>query len=157
MANIIYNRFLRLETSRTYGWDSNTTIRALLVGDDSYTPSKNHETVQEAINAGLVELEAEGYSRQTLPNKTIVVDTSQNQIEYHADNLNFGTVESGKTIYGILFYIRVGQEDDEESDIPVLYIDTATSLPLETNGQAILVTFPNTGIMVKRQAVETEV
>lgn len=152
MANTVYNNFLRLESIRTYGWDANTTIRAMLAGTNGYTPSKNHSTVQEVINAGFTELSATGYSRQTLANKTITVDTTQNRIEYHADNLNFGAVESGKTIYGILLYIRVGTSDDANSDVPVLYIDTATSLPLSTNGQSILVVFPNTGIINKQQA-----
>lgn len=154
MANTLYNRFLELESNKTYGWDSGTTVRAMLVKDSStYVPDKDHTTVQDLITNGLVEADAAGYSRQTVSNKIVYNNSNTDTIEYRCDNINFGDLAAGQTIKAIVLFIRTGASDAPANDIPIAYIDTAAggSLPMTTGGGAFIVNMPSTGIITKQQ------
>lgn len=153
MANTLYNRFLELESNKTYGWDSSTTVRALLATGTSYIPDKDHATVQSMITAGLSELAAAGYSRQTVSNKLVYNNSATDTVEYRCDNINFGDIAAGHTVNAIVLFIRVGASDDAANDIPIAYIDTAAggSLPMTTGGGAFIVNMPSTGIINKKQ------
>jgi len=147
MANTIFTRWIKVQNSKLYGWDSSTTVRAMLEDNAStYVPDPDHETVQEVIDGGFVELSASGYSRATLTGKTVYQDDTNDEAQLRCDNPNFGAIESGKTIKGVLLFIRVGSSDSASSDIPVAYIDTATGLPLSTGGGSVVLSVPVTGI-----------
>lgn len=153
MANTLYNRFLELESNKTYGWDNGTTVRALLATGTAYTPDKDHATIQDMITNGLSELSATGYSRQTVSNKIVYNNSVADTVEYRCDNINFGDIEAGHTVNAIVLFVRVGASDNDTYDIPIAYIDTAAggSLPMTTGGGAFIVNMPSTGIITKKQ------
>ncbi len=152
MANVIYTRFLEVLNNGDYPWDS-AVVRAMLIRDTStYEPDPDHTTIAQLNTGGLVELSASGYSRQTLANKTVTSDTTNDWVKLTADNLNFGNVAAGQTVSAILFFIRVGADDDSDDDIPAIFIDNATNLPLSTGGGAFTVTIPSTGLIKVKQA-----
>ncbi len=152
MANIVYNKFLDVIGKKQYAWDSGTTVRAMLERNTStYVANKDHATVQEIISNGFVEITANGYSRQTLANKAVTINTSTDEVYYDCDDLNFGNIEVGQTVKGILFFIRTGASDSPASDIPVAYIDTATGLPMSTGGGAFNVIIPSNGLFTTKQ------
>jgi len=159
MANTIFDKWLEVRANKTYGWDSGTTIRALLVdGSSTYTPNRSHTTVAQCVSNGLVEVSGSGYSRVTLSNKTVTINAAEHRVEYSCDQLQFGEIEAGITVKAVLLFIRVGASDNASVDIPIMYIDTAqgppngVNLPFETGGGAVTMTIPTSGLLYHKQS-----
>lgn len=153
MANTIFNEFLSNHADTTYGWDSGTTVRAMLITTEPTTVDPDYTVVQDLIDDGMVELVATGYSRVTLTNKIVFKNNTTDKIEYRCDNLNFGDIASGSTVQAILLFIRVGTSDDASTDIPLYYINDADTLPQATGGGAFVAQVPTTGLFQLRQGV----
>lgn len=156
MANIVFNAFLEKLNDGTYSWPT-VNLYALLELQDAnvYSTNENpdHSTVDQLISAGLTELpDGIGYSQVQVGGKQIYRNDATDKIEYRCNSLNFGTITTGYTIYAVLFYIRVGATYDPAVDIPALYFDTATGLPVNTNGSAIVLNVPVSGIMQEFKA-----
>jgi len=147
MANTLFMPGLQRISNKLSGWDSGTVIRCLLVANSStYIPDTSDATIKDMKDSGLVELSASGYSRATVNNKsTIAAYDTPDAIEWHADQLVFGDIEAGRTIKALVFYIRVGTTDNDNVDIPLAYVDTASGLPLITGGGTVIVREPQTG------------
>jgi len=159
MANTIFDKWLEVRGKKQYAWDSGTTIRALLVDNSStYTPNRSHTTVQQCISNGLVEVSGTGYSRVTLANKTVTVNSSEHRVEYSCDALEFGEIQAGITVKAVLLFIRVGASDDASQDIPIAYIDTSAgppngvALPFQTGGGAVVMQIPTAGLSYHKQS-----
>lgn len=153
MANVVYNIFLREHARGTYGWNAGTTVRALLVSNSStYTPNRNHTKMEDLFDNGLVEIQDAGYSRGTLSNKTVNLNTTTNTAIYTADPISFGAISSGKTIVAVVFFIRVGAMDNPSLDIPIAFIDTATGLPKNTTGGMIILQPTDNGYFSLQQS-----
>jgi len=153
MANVVFTRWSKLQNSKLSGWESSTTVRAMLEDSTStYSPDADSQTVQDIIDDGFVELSASGYTRATVTGKVVYQDTDTDTVQFRCDNINFGAIEAGKTIKGILLFIRVGSSDSADSDIPIAYIDTATGLPLVTGGGSVILSVPTSGIFQLSQA-----
>ncbi|GIW59029.1 MAG: hypothetical protein KatS3mg087_0095 [Patescibacteria group bacterium] len=150
MANVIYNKWLEVKEKKQYGWDSGTTIRAMLAqATNANAANKDLATVQDVINAGFTELSASGYSRVTLANKTVTIDAATDKIKCTADSVSFGNIEAGKTVVAMLLYVRVGASDNPSADIPVAYIDTlegppnSVQFPFDTGAGAVTLVPPS--------------
>jgi len=150
MANIIYNVWHENQAKKLYAWDSATTVKALLVRSTStYSPDKDHTTIQQMKNNGLVEISASGYSRATANNKTVYVDTNNDIVQYRCDNLTFGTPASGQTVIAVVLYVDLGNDN---SSFPIAYIDQAgNDLPMNTGNGTFTVNVPSSGILQIRQ------
>lgn len=147
MANTIYTRWLAVQNNKQYGWDSGTTVRAMLCdGSSTYVPDKDHRTVREILNNGFVEIAGQGYVRADVQDKVVYQDDVNDEIQFRCTNLNFGPIEAGKTVKAILLFIRTGTNDNPDNDIPIVYIDTATGLPATTGGGVFVFAVPTTGL-----------
>jgi len=150
MANGIYTEWIKVQNSKLYGWDQGTTVKAMLADAAStYVFNPDHTTVNQILTAAqpFVELSATGYSRPIVTGKTVYHDPDTDTAQFRCDNLTFGAVESGKTVKGVLLYIRVGGSDNANNDIPVAYIDTATGFPLTTGGGQVVLAVPVSGLL----------
>jgi hypothetical protein len=101
------------------------TIRALLERSTStYVPNIDHDFLDDFTTGGGVEISVASYARQSLANKARAYDSTKNQMEYDADDLAFGNLESGQTVKALLLYRRVGADDTTpEDDDLILYDD----------------------------------
>lgn len=143
MANTytVFNEGLQKLNDGTYTWTS-ANVRGLLAQSSSpaYVPNKDHTTIQEMKNNNLVEMDASGtgYHREAVGSRTITKNTTTDKIEYRCvSSVNFGNIASGYTIVGVLFYIRVGANDDDTVDIPLIYV--SLDPPQVTGGGAFVV------------------
>ena len=142
MPNIIYNTFWQKVLSGECAWNDDYVVRGLLVDSSStYTPNKDHQTIQAMKQAGLVEVSTDtGYKRGTVPDKTVQI------IEVNGDTrpalqggpIHFGAIEEGVTIKAIVLFVRVGLTDQDSVDYPVCYVDDHPSLPKDTTGAVVM-------------------
>lgn len=126
--SVIYNTWIKNQLNNTYRWDNpSITFRAMLAGTSSnYSANKDHDTVQDVLNAGFVELNAPGYSRVTITNRGYYQDDTADEIVFTCDDMNFGDIVEGHTVKGVLIFVRVGGSD-ANTDPVVAYIDQTTS------------------------------
>lgn len=121
------------------------TVKAKLVrSTSSWTPDADDDYLADANSAGLVEIDASGYSEQTLGTKSIEIDDTNDRREFHCANLAFGTIASGQTISGLLIYIDTGNAATSKL---VAFFDSITGLPFATNGQAFNINIPAEGLL----------
>lgn len=127
MANGMYAKakqaFLNAEI------DTNThTIKACLVASEHYTPNL-------ATDDALADIAEVGGTTGALQNPTIVDGV------FDADNITISALTYGHVIDYIVVY------DDSHADkILIALFDTATGLPLTTNGTDVTLTFNASGI-----------
>ncbi|HOK53033.1 MAG TPA: hypothetical protein PKV43_01075, partial [Armatimonadota bacterium] len=104
----------------------------------TYTPSHEHLTVNQAITAGFVEISANGYVRGRVPSKES--ESSGNELYLLGGTINFGIIESGKTIKGMMIAAQLGSSINLQIDVPVLYA-TDGDFPIVTDGRQVFVSF----------------
>ncbi len=150
MANTIYTKWLEVKEKKQYGWDSGTTVRAMLASStNAAAANKDFTTVQQVISAGFTELSATGYSRATLANKTVTIDTATDKVKCTADAVSFGEIAAGNTVAAMLLFVRTGASDNAANDIPIAYIDTlegppnSASFPFTTGAGAVTLNPPS--------------
>lgn len=119
MSRLIYPNGIR-----NINWASDT-IRALLERNTSaYTPSIDHDYLDDFTGGGGVEISVASYARQSLANKAVAYDAAKNQVEYDADDLAFGNLEAGQTVEALILYRQVGGDDSTPAnDDLILYDD----------------------------------
>ena len=146
MPNIVFTRFFERAFSGNLNWAS-AVVRCLLERSTStLSPNKDLDYVSDLT--GLVEISVASYARQTLANKSIVIDDANDRIELDCDDLAFGNLETGQTARALIFYIQTGGNDSTPADDAlVLYIDTATGLPATLGGGAFSVQINAEGLI----------
>lgn len=153
MANIIYNKFKAEVAKGTIDLDAaGTVIRCLLERSTStYTPNADHDFLDSFTTGGGVEVSASGYSRQTLANKAVNLDDTNDRAEFDADNIDFSSLASGQTADALIVYQQVGGDDTTpEDDVLIAYIDTVSgspALPLVLNGGTVSFTINAEGLL----------
>lgn len=124
------------------------TVKAKLEKSSStYTPNVDHDF--RADLTGFVEYDGSGYTEQTLANKSIEYDDTNNRIEFHCDPLAFGTLLAGggNVVRGIVFYLDTG---NAATDVLLCYVDTLTgtiSLPFTANGSPLTININAEGLV----------
>lgn len=120
MANTSYPKGMEKLLSGSINIPADTIKAALL--PDTYTYSTAHEFLSQ--------LGTRVGTDQTLANKVITGGV------FDADDLDFGALAPGNNLKAIAVYKDTGNS----STSPVLlYIDTATGLPMATNGGSITI------------------
>jgi hypothetical protein len=130
MANGVYNRGLFEIASAAADLDG-ADLRVLLV-NSGYVFSKAHNVVNDVLAN---EISAAGYARQTLANKTVVEDDTNNRAYLDADDPVFPSMAAGQTIGGAVVFRHTG--DDATAPL-ILFIDVAD---VATAGTAFTLTF----------------
>lgn len=118
MSRILY-------TNGLHGLDwANDTIRVLLERSTStYAPDRDHDFLDAFTGGNGVEISVASYARQSLAGKAKNVDDAKNQIEYDANDVAFGNLESGQTVKAILVYKQVGGDDTTPANDPLILYD----------------------------------
>jgi hypothetical protein len=127
MANTLYNiggreGFL----GASIDWDTDD-IRAILVDTGAYTFSQTHDFLDDVAAGSRIS------TTGTLTGRTIASGIAD------LDDFVFTSV-SGTSCEAIIFYKHTGTESTSRL---ILYIDTASGLPITPNGQNINVTIDN--------------
>lgn len=146
MANFVYTKFFERIASGNLNWAS-VVLRILLERSTStYSPNKDHDFVSDL--SGLVECSVSSYARQTLASAAVNVDDANDRVELDFADVDFGALESGQTVKGIIVYVQTGGNDSSANDDPlVAYIDTATGLPATLGGGDFTVTVDAEGFI----------
>jgi hypothetical protein len=104
-------------------WASDT-IRVLLERSTSaYVPNIDHDFLDDFTGGGGVEISVATYARKTLANAARAYDATKNQMEFDADDVAFGNLESGQTVKAIIVYRRVGVDDSTPADDDLILYD----------------------------------
>lgn len=124
MANGLYNIF----ATGIFGNIDllNDVIRCLLIRDTStYTFDKDHQYVSDFTSNGGVEISVASYARQTLGTKSVNQNDTNDRGEFTSAAIDFGTLESGQTVEGYIFYKQVGGDDATPANDPLIcFVDT---------------------------------
>lgn len=127
MANVLYDLGRQHFLAGDLDWDAQTFKAALV--SNGYTPNTATHEFWSSVNSFVVG------TPQTLANKT-----NTNGIA-DADDVTFATVTAGSTVNYIVIYRDTGVAGTSQL---VAFVDTATGLPLSTNGGDITVQWDNT-------------
>lgn len=120
MTNIIYHKGLEVISKQTLDWESDV-IRVLLERDtSSYAPDVDHDFLDDFTTGGGVEIDVASYARKTLGSGAVNRDLANDRIEFDAANIAFGTLETGQTVKGMIFYQQVGGSDATPADDPLI-------------------------------------
>lgn len=127
MANTLYDKGRQRFLEAQFNWLSDT-MKILMVDTGAYTPNfGTHEFISDVPTSARIT------SPVTLTSKTTDGGAAD------AADVTFTSV-SGPTIEAIVIY----QDTGTESSSPlIVYIDTATGLPITPNGGDIIITFDN--------------
>jgi len=129
-------------------------VRCLLVRDiGDYVVNKDHEFLSSWDGSTATEIDVTSYARQTIANYAIAADLANDRAEHDADDIAFGALESGQTANAYIFYVQIGGDDLTPADDPLLlYIDTATGLPLILDGNTVDLVVGAEGFLQAAQA-----
>lgn len=146
MANFVYNVAKKQLVDGDLDLNLPDDIRVLLL--EAATDEDPDDATVSAVlgRAGTTELTSTGYSRQALTGETTSQDDPNDRAEFDADDAVFsGVSQAGsETVVAYLVYKHV---TDDTDSIPILFVDTATGLPLTPNGSDITIQWDAEGIM----------
>jgi len=141
---IVYQGFLNNLASAAFDWRS-ANIKALLESSTSrYTPDPAHQTLYHLRLLGFEEISVPGYTRASVADRHIYYNDLLNRLELRCANLQFGQPAAGATVKGIVFYVQIGTEPNENQDYLISYANDITGLPKETDGKLFLLRVPQT-------------
>lgn len=130
MANSLYNSARAGFLRGSYNWETDV-IKVALVDTAQYTVDlATHTQFSTNIAAGAVN------AVQTLSTK--VITTPDGAAD--AADTTFPAVAAGVSLEAIVIYKEIAAGTDEPL---IAYIDTATGLPITTNGGDIIITWDN--------------
>jgi len=100
----------------------NDTINVLLV-DDNHSFTKSHEFVSDIVAN---EASGTGYSRKTLTNASISLDTGNDRVEFDADDISYTGLDAG-TIASAILFKQVTNDSDSPLIADVDFTDLVTN------------------------------
>lgn len=145
MANFVYNIAKQGLMNGTIDLDADD-IRILLL--EAATDENPDDADVQAVlaRAGTTELSSTGYARQALTTEAVNLDNANDRAEFDADNVTFTSVSqvSSEQVVAYIIYKFV---TNDAGSTPILFVDTATGLPLTPNGSNITITWDAEGIL----------
>jgi len=117
----VYNPGLLKLLNGTIDFDTDT-IKLLLV-DTNHTFTKTHEFVSDIVAN---EASGTGYSRKTLANTSIALDTGNDRVEFDADDISYTALDAG-TIASAIIYKEVTNDADSPLIADVDFTDLVTN------------------------------
>ena len=142
MADWVTNRAAYRMARGEDAWQTNTYKMALL--KSSYAPTAQQIRDLNVVNdlvPGTNELSVAGYSRQTLANKTVTEDDTNNRASLDCDDVTFTGLASGQTVGWVVIY----REVTNDTDSVVVAVYDVTDTP--TNGGNVSITIDSTGAL----------
>ena len=133
MASILYNEGNQSIIDRDIDLAANT-IKAMLVSS-TYTPDKDDQFIDAGGASDAVDARLSGTTDQTLANKVIGKDTTNDFSYFDADDVVFTAVTTGQTAVGVVIYKDTGTPTTSKL---IAYLDI-TDTP--TNGGDITINF----------------
>lgn len=131
MANAVYNKAKEALLAADIDLDA-SVVKCVMV-TSSYTYSAAHQYLSDVAGGARVATSS-GLTNKTLTNGT-----------FDADDVTYTTPASGSTVTGLVLFIDTGVEGTSRL---ICYLDTATGLPLTTNGGNIQIAWNASGILV---------
>lgn len=153
MANVLYNKFLAERDKGNVDLDAAGTVMRVMLerSTSTYSANKDHEFVDDLTN--FVECSVASYARQTVANKLIEEDDTNDRSELHFDDVEFGALETGQIVKGYVIYLQTGGNDSSPADdLLVAYVDTATGLPATLGGGDFTLRVNAQGVLQTQQA-----
>jgi len=151
MADFIYNVACKQLLDGDLDFNAPDDIRVLLL-EAASDENKDDATVSAVLaRAGTTELTSTGYSRGALANEATSQDDANDRAEFDADDITFSSVSqaASETVVAAVVYKHVTNDTDS---IPILFIDSATGLPLTPNGSDIIIAWNAQGILQLQSA-----
>jgi len=116
------------------------TLKVLLV-KSGYTVNADHDTVSQ-ITPGTNEISVSGYARQTLANKSVTEDDTNDRAIFDADDVVFTSLVAGETVVAAILFKDTGSDATSKM---IGYYDV-TDTP--TNGGTITISWASTGLFL---------
>jgi hypothetical protein len=91
--------------------------------DTNHTFTKSHEFVSDIVAN---EASGTGYSRKTLANTSIALDTGNDRVEFDADDISYTALDAG-TIASAIIYKEVTNDADSQLIADVDFTDLVTN------------------------------
>lgn len=129
MANTLYNIARKQFLEAQINWDTND-IRARLIKTSEYSFNAAHQTLADVAAISRI--------GDAMPLTTAV--TTDGAAD--ADDVTFSAVEAGHQIGAILIYKQDAGGTDNDT-VLLAWLDTATGLPITSNGGDIIATWDN--------------
>lgn len=146
MANFVYNVAKKQLLDGDLDFNAPNDIRILLL-ELATDENPDDDTVAAVLaRAGTTELTSTGYARQALAGETTSLDDPNDRAEFDANDVTFSAVSqaAAETVVGWLVFKFI---TDDNGSIPIIFVDTATGLPLTPNGSDITITWNAEGIL----------
>lgn len=128
MANTLFNLARKQFLEAQINWDTND-IKVLLIKTSEYSFGAAHQTLADIPAIARVG------SEQTMVTATTTDGAAD------ADDVTFSSVTAGDQVGAVLIYKRIGVADADT--VLIAWLDTATGLPITTNGGDIIITWDN--------------
>jgi hypothetical protein len=146
MANLVYNKGLE-EIAKALTDLDGSTLKVMLV-DATYAANKDHLFVDDgtANDPQSHEISVAGYARQTLANKVVTRDDTNDMAYLDGDDVVFSALATGQTIGGAVLLRDAGGADTAN---PLIAFYDLTDTP--TNGGSATVQWntPANGAVLK--------
>lgn len=130
MANTLYNDCRKQFLEAQINWDTDD-IKVILIKTSEYTFSPSHTLLTD-----VPALARSFTTAQTMTTSTTTDGAAD------ADDVTFSAVEAGHQVGAILIYKQLAGGTPSDT-LLLAYLDTATGLPITTNGGDIIVTWDN--------------
>lgn len=144
MASLVYNNtaLLALTTGLNLAtWD----IRCALLQTTTTADTEEEVALMNGFST-LGECSVASYARVALTGEAVAIDTTNDRAEFTANDIAFGTLETGQTIQGALFYRHVTNDTDS---VPLWFTEFASNLVL--NGTSVTLNINAEGILHGKQ------
>ncbi len=153
MPDVAYRGGKELAATTGLDW-ANGVYRVLLLETRSTTAGLDEDPDLQFLSqllgvAGVAEMVATNYARQTLGTKTVTYDAAQNRMEVDAADTvfpNLGVADgSDGTVRAVVLYKRIGADDTTPGDDPLIGLyDVADTV---TNGANLTITWSADGLV----------
>lgn len=129
---MVYNYAKANFVNGTLDWDNPSQDFRILLVNPSYTPSQTHVNVSDVVS---YEVSGIGYSRKSLTNRAVTIDTITNRAILSADPVTWTAINAGN-VGGIIVYHNVGTDGSNKL---IAFIQLPT---ISTNGSDLTIAWP---------------
>lgn len=113
-----------------------TSVIRVMLMKSTYSPNVDHDYVSDVSADEIYTSGTNGYTRQTCASKTVTEDDTNNRAAFDCADQAFGSISTGATIGGVLYYVQVGGDDTTPAnDVLICYTELSAAVP--TNGAAV--------------------
>lgn len=142
MADIVYNNFKEQVMEAVFNLlEGQDDVRVALY-DNTFTEDQDNDVDMADLTG---ELSGTGYAHPggALANQTVTQDDTDNEGVFDADDLTFTALDAG-TIDTLVYLVNAGSPP---INLLIGSVDSATGLPLTSNGGDVTIAFAAEGIL----------